>query len=38
MSGEQLTIKVKVDSYQQKPVSIRVSGWNVKEMIVPIQY
>jgi len=38
MSGEQLTIKVRVDPHQQKPVSIRVSGWNVKEMIVPIQY
>ena len=37
MSGEQLTIKVRVDSHQQKPVSFRVSGWNVKEMIVPIQ-
>lgn len=36
--GEQHTLEVWVDSAQKQPVSIRVSGWNVKEAIIPIRY
>ncbi|MBL7858546.1 MAG: hypothetical protein JNM57_12725 [Cyclobacteriaceae bacterium] len=34
--GEQQTITVWLDSAQDKPASIRVSGWNVVEQIIPI--
>jgi exo-1,4-beta-D-glucosaminidase len=35
--GELHTVQVWVDSPQKQPVSIRVSGWNVKEEILPIR-